>query len=125
MLLLLSFLGCLEKAPTDASLFRRTVTLRIRNQSFFVSKYARTFSSAVWVIDAPLGINRPISALANGLAILFEPNDYPAIIGCTNHSALKIRQYTLLSNRDTWGVEEDQYGRPISAAEIEELINSP
>ena len=119
MVWLFCVLGCIDKAPTDASLLRRTLTLRVRNHSFFVSRYFRE-QSYTYTSDAMMdSIMEPVLRwTADG----FEPDDYPSTLDCRNASALVIRKYTLFSHWDEWGVEEDQYGEPISQAQLDEFF---
>jgi hypothetical protein len=119
MILLLTILGCFEKAPTEASLFRRTLTLRMRNHSFFISDYLNE-ESFNYLSNSM--IDQIMYPVLNGLSDVFEPEDYPTVLGCRGSSALVIRKYTFFSNWDTWGVEEDQYGRIITQEEIDDFF---
>ena len=79
-------LGCLEKAPKEASLFRRTLTLRIRNHAY---QNATAMKEAAWSIEA----KHPF--LYEGLlwvASVVEPRDYLTSAHCRDGHNLLICQ---------------------------------
>ena len=115
MITVVLFFGCIDKAPSDASLFRRTLTLRIRNHAH---KTATAIAETAWSIEGEHpALYEPLIWISEAI----EPKDYLKYVHCRDSHAITIRQYTLFSNWSEWGVE-DRILTPIPQEEIDAFL---
>ena len=115
MITIMLLVSCLDKAPSEATLLRRTLTLRIRNHAH---NTATAMKESAWSMET----QHPV--LSEGLlwiAAAVEPKDYLTSVHCRDAHAITIKRYTLFSNWDEWGVE-DRILTPIPQEDIDAFL---
>lgn len=100
--------ACMEKAPEDSTLLRQTLTFRLRNQLYWLSRDIHDLYTT-WMPND--GVSRPMThALLNftyDVSTAIAPPNMIYTSSC-HYDKRQPHKYTLFAKWNVWAVEDDQ-----------------